>query len=207
MKLYLSGKYGAVHLIRPNHWDVSLRCLIALSTTGYFCTLGSSEPSPVSRTEGNICPVGHFCPQGSGAPRPCPVGSFLPEPGASALSQCHPCPPGQYCLSPGSSQPTGGDGGGWLWLRISWITAIRINVFPEVKRGEAIWLSLLGLCLPGFFCSGGADTPTPRVNSSLFGCICEILETYTTKTTFWVHNLYCSKNPSGNCDFLTFYWH
>lgn len=77
----------------------------------------------------------------------------------------------------------------------------------EVKRGEAIWLSLLGLCLPGFFCSGGADTPTPRVNSSLFGCICEILETYTTKTTFRVHNLYCSNNPSGNCDFLTFYWH
>lgn len=112
MKLYLSEKCGAIHLILPNHWDVSLRCLIALSTTGYFCTLGSSEPSPVSRTQGNVCPMGHFCPQGSGAPRPCPVGSFLPEPGASALSQCHPCPPGQYCLSPGSSQPTGGDGWG-----------------------------------------------------------------------------------------------
>lgn len=96
--------------ILPSHCVVLLSCLNALFTTGYFCTLGSSEPSPVSKTQGNVCPVGHFCPQGSGAPRPCPVGSFLPEPGASALSQCHSCPPGQYCLSPGSSQPTGGDG-------------------------------------------------------------------------------------------------
>lgn len=84
-----------------------MRCLTAFSHTGYFCSLGSSEPSPVSKTYGDVCPMGHFCPQGSGSPRPCPVGSFLPEPGASTSSHCHPCPPGKYCLSRGSSQPTG----------------------------------------------------------------------------------------------------
>lgn len=95
----------------PNTVNVAvfpLSCLTTLSTTGYFCSLGSSEPYPVSRPYGDLCPMGHFCPEGSGSPRPCPVGSFLPEPGASTSSHCHPCPPGKYCLNPGSSQPTGG---------------------------------------------------------------------------------------------------
>lgn len=80
---------------------------ISRTHAGYFCSSGSSEPSPVSKTYGDVCPVGHFCPRGSGSPTPCPVGSFLPGPGASSSSQCHPCPPGNYCSTPGSSQPTG----------------------------------------------------------------------------------------------------
>lgn len=87
----------------------SVGCLTVLSTTGHFCSPGSTEPSPVSRTYGDVCPMGHFCPLGSGSPKRCPVGSFLPEPGASSPSHCHPCPPGKYCNSPGSSQPTGGE--------------------------------------------------------------------------------------------------
>ncbi|KAF3847745.1 hypothetical protein F7725_020773 [Dissostichus mawsoni] len=86
---------------------LSVRCLIALSTTGHVCSLGSTEPSPVSQPYGDVCPMGHICPQGSGLPIPCPAGSFLPEPGASSLTQCRRCPPGKYCVSPGSSQPTG----------------------------------------------------------------------------------------------------
>ncbi|XP_036928145.1 uncharacterized protein LOC119004899 isoform X4 [Acanthopagrus latus] len=137
---------------------------------GYFCSLGSSEASPVSQPYGDVCPMGHFCPQGSGSPKPCPAGSFLPEPGASSPSRCHPCPPGKYCLTSGGSQPT-------------------------------------GLCSAGFFCSGGADSPTPRANSSLFSCLCEVLEAYTTKTgaAFWMHNLSCisnSSNPGGDATWI-----
>ncbi len=87
--------------------NVAVRCLTALSTTGHFCSLGSTESSPVSQPYGDVCPTGYFCPQGSGSPKPCPVGSFLPEPGASSPSHCHPCPPGKYCLSPGGTHPTG----------------------------------------------------------------------------------------------------
>lgn len=116
MKLYLSVKSGSSSLILRSHCIVLVRCLIGLPITGYFCSRGSSEPSPFSRPYGNVCPMGHFCPEGSGSPRPCPVGSFLSEPGASALSQCHPCPPGKYCLSPGSPQPTGG---GFTWYFIN----------------------------------------------------------------------------------------
>lgn len=86
----------------------SVRNLTESSITGYFCSLGSSEASPFSQPYGDVCPMGHFCPQGSGSPRSCPVGSFLPEPGASSPSHCHPCPPGKYCLTAGGSQPTGG---------------------------------------------------------------------------------------------------
>uniref|UniRef100_A0A3Q3IVN5 Uncharacterized protein n=1 Tax=Monopterus albus TaxID=43700 RepID=A0A3Q3IVN5_MONAL len=121
----------------------------------HFCSLGSTEPCPVSQPYGDVCPMGHYCPQGSQLPKPCPVGSYLPEPGASSPFHCRPCPPGKYCLGPGDSQPT--------------------------------------LCFAGFFCSGGADSPTPHVNSSLFSCLCEILEVYTTRTdtAFWRHNMSC----------------
>ncbi|XP_069546971.1 multiple epidermal growth factor-like domains protein 10 [Brachyistius frenatus] len=51
-----------------------------------------------------------------------------------------------------------------------------------------------------FFCSGGADSPTPRANLSLFGCLLEILEVYTMKTdsAFWMHNLSCFNNSSDS---------
>ncbi|XP_056298042.1 multiple epidermal growth factor-like domains protein 6 [Pseudoliparis swirei] len=129
---------------------------------GHFCSLGSTEPSPVSRPYGDVCRTGHFCPRGSGSPKPCPVGSFLPEPEASALSHCHRCPPGKYCLGPGGSRPT-------------------------------------GLCSAGFFCSGGADSPTPRA-SAVSSCLCEILEVYTTTTdaALWIHNLPCFNNSSNS---------
>ncbi|KAG7455700.1 SCO-spondin-like isoform X1, partial [Solea senegalensis] len=125
-----------------------------LCQPGHFCSLGSTESSPVSQPHGDVCPMGHFCHQGSGSPKPCPIGSFLPEPGSPSPSHCRPCPPGKYCLSPGALQPT-------------------------------------GLCFAGFFCSGGADSPSPRANSSLFGCLHEILGAFTMKTdtAAWAHNL------------------
>ncbi|XP_034557340.1 zonadhesin [Notolabrus celidotus] len=130
---------------------------------GHFCTQGSTEPFPVTQPFGDVCPMGYFCPRGSGSPEPCPVGSFLPTPGASSRSHCQLCPPGKYCLSPASSQPT-------------------------------------GLCSAGYFCSGGAESPTPRANSSLFICLCEILKVYTKKTStaFWLDNLSCLNDSSNS---------
>ncbi|XP_056230180.1 uncharacterized protein LOC130167724 [Seriola aureovittata] len=56
------------------------------------------------------------------------------------------------------------------------------------------------LCFAGFFCSGGADSPTPRANSSLFSCLHEILDIYTAKTdaAFWMRNLSCFSNSSNS---------
>nr|XP_057935999.1 SCO-spondin isoform X4 [Doryrhamphus excisus] len=126
---------------------------------GYFCSSGSPEPSPVSQPHGDICPAGHFCPLGSQSTKPCPIGSFLPEPGASSPSHCHPCPPGKYCVSPGASQPT-------------------------------------GLCSAGFFCTGGADNPTPQANPLLLMCLHEILDIYYPKkdNVSWLYNMSCFYN-------------
>ncbi|XP_014845642.1 PREDICTED: uncharacterized protein LOC106919650 isoform X3 [Poecilia mexicana] len=132
-----------------------------LCSPGHFCSQGSTESSPVSQPYGDVCPLGHFCPQGSGSPKPCPVGSFLPEPGALSVSQCRPCPPGKYCLIPGASQPS-------------------------------------GLCHAGFFCAGGADSPTPRANSSMSKCLVEILDSYSVEIdlVLWMYNLSCSNFSS-----------
>ncbi|XP_038155551.1 uncharacterized protein LOC119792815 [Cyprinodon tularosa] len=124
---------------------------------GHFCSQGSVEPSPLSQPYGDICPMGHFCPLGSRSPQPCPVGSFLPDVGASFVSHCRPCPPGKYCLTPGALKPS-------------------------------------GLCSTGYFCSGGADSPTPRAKSSDFNCLGEILDLYSTEidVALWMYNLSCS---------------
>jgi len=60
-------------------------------------------------------------------------------------------------------------------------------------------LPVLGLCSAGFFCSGGADSPTPRA-SAVSSCLCEILEVYTTTTdaALWIHNLPCFNNSSNS---------
>ncbi|KAL2085398.1 hypothetical protein ACEWY4_018718 [Coilia grayii] len=74
---------------------------------GHYCVSGSPEPAPVSQEFGDICPLGHFCPEQSSAPLPCPAGTFLLNRGASSHLQCSSCPPGAFCLSPGSPYPTG----------------------------------------------------------------------------------------------------
>ncbi|XP_050179054.1 multiple epidermal growth factor-like domains protein 6 isoform X3 [Myiozetetes cayanensis] len=80
---------------------------------GYHCAKGAVSPAPIKhRVEssslalpGNdICPVGHFCPRGTGYPVPCPAGSFSPSVGLEAEEQCQPCPAGHYCSGKGLSE-------------------------------------------------------------------------------------------------------
>ena len=55
------------------------------------------------------CPVGHYCPAGTGVSTsyPCPPGSYFPSTQNSERSNCTACPSGQYCESAGLSAPTG----------------------------------------------------------------------------------------------------
>nr|XP_009672374.1 PREDICTED: zonadhesin-like [Struthio camelus australis] len=80
--------------------------------SGYHCTKGAISPAPFKhRVESavfglpgnNICPVGHFCPAGTGYPIPCPPGSFSASLGLEAEEQCQPCPAGRYCSGAGLS--------------------------------------------------------------------------------------------------------
>ncbi|XP_021231889.1 SCO-spondin-like isoform X4 [Numida meleagris] len=78
--------------------------------SGYHCAKGAISPTPFKhRVEfaglalpGNdICPAGHFCPNGTGNPMPCPPGSFSAARGLQAEEQCQPCPAGRYCSRAG----------------------------------------------------------------------------------------------------------
>ncbi|KAI4815467.1 hypothetical protein KUCAC02_005611 [Chaenocephalus aceratus] len=95
----------AAHLAMCVHSVVLSRTYVALAHFNLY--LDNTLVTAAHQSYGDVCPMGHICPQGSGLPIPCPAGSFLPEPGASSPTQCRRCPPGKYCVSPGSSQPTG----------------------------------------------------------------------------------------------------
>ncbi|XP_056365473.1 multiple epidermal growth factor-like domains protein 6 [Oenanthe melanoleuca] len=80
---------------------------------GYHCAKGAISPAPFKHRvdssspalPGNdICPVGHFCPRGTGHPLPCPPGSLSSALGLGAEEQCQPCPPGRVCSGPGLAE-------------------------------------------------------------------------------------------------------
>ncbi len=54
----------------------------------------------------NTCPPGSFCPSGSAAPVPCPIGRFSSVSAASSLGACSLCQIGSYCSAPGAVAPT-----------------------------------------------------------------------------------------------------
>lgn len=49
-----------------------------------------------------ICPVGNYCPVGSGAPTPCPRGTYTNTEGLANVTQCTSCDPGKYCNDTGT---------------------------------------------------------------------------------------------------------
>jgi hypothetical protein len=55
----------------------------------------------------NICPVGHYCPQGTGDPQPCPKGSYNNGTGLEKEADCLICTAGHYCGSVGLTQTSG----------------------------------------------------------------------------------------------------
>ncbi len=62
---------------------------------GFYCSsgtlMGSSSPSFPSRW---TCPAAHYCPQGSSAPTPCPVGTNSSLVGQWDVLACQACPAG-----------------------------------------------------------------------------------------------------------------
>ncbi|RUS80256.1 hypothetical protein EGW08_011985, partial [Elysia chlorotica] len=78
-----------------------LTAVEGLCNATYFCVEGSDSPSS------EICPSGHYCPQGTAVPERCPEGTFNPYTGLASVSECTSCTPGQYCETEGLSMTTG----------------------------------------------------------------------------------------------------
>lgn len=56
----------------------------------------------VNSTRSYPCPKGYYCPAGTGAPTPCPAGTFNPLERMSSLEECRSCPKNHFQHVPGS---------------------------------------------------------------------------------------------------------
>ena len=64
----------------------------------YYCGLRANN------SQEEICPVGHYCPMGSGMPTPCPVGTYTNTLGLEQEANCTDCDAGKYCNDTGMSR-------------------------------------------------------------------------------------------------------
>lgn len=88
------------------------------------------------------CIAGHYCPAGSSAPRPCPLGTYYESSTVpiSESSQCTLCDPGQYCPNAGQAVPGVDCAAGYYC------------VTTETDK-------YANPCPAGFFCLAGIDEP------------------------------------------------
>lgn len=75
---------------------------VANCTAGYYCVLNATTAQPVDGVTGDICPTGHYCPEGFGEPFPCEDGTYA---GTTGMAVCDECTAGHYCV-PGVSDVT-----------------------------------------------------------------------------------------------------
>lgn len=166
--------------------DAGKFCSLAGLTTpsgtcseGYYCVLKSEKVKPDDGTTGDVCPIGFYCPEGTGPdPLQCPPGSFS---SLSGLSTCYECTAGKYCLD-GKNEvtcPQGfycPSGTGSVW-----------NVCPQGTYGAQTGLdkeaqctecgggeycaytnltSTNGPCDAGFYCRSGSDSARPSAGDA-----------------------------------------
>lgn len=66
-------------------------------SAGYYCTANATTASPTDGgVTGDVCPLGHYCPVGTGTPVPCPAGSYT---NTTQNAQCLVCPAGMFCTN------------------------------------------------------------------------------------------------------------
>ena len=142
-------------------------------SASYYCTQNATVPNPTDGTTGDICPVNHYCTEGSAAPIECEPGSYADSNG---LEFCTLCTPGRYCLPgfPQQSCPLGyycPEGTGYVWQAcpvgtygefVGLISAENCTqcdggFYCDIMNSSVV----AGPCLQGYFCTEGADSPTP----------------------------------------------
>ena len=109
------GMYCPVPGLTSPHGNCSAR---------YYCSGNATNSAPTDGVTGDKCPVGSYCPAGSGSPVPCPDGSFTDT---ELNEECLACMPGHYCVN-GVTPPVHCPAGFycpegeclWFWVTFSW---------------------------------------------------------------------------------------
>lgn len=114
---------------------------------GFYCVLNATTPSQADNdTTGSPCPLGHYCPEGSGSPNPCPDGTIGPTTHLQSEDSCAACPGGEYCSGPGLAVSEGLCYSGYYCISGS----IKPNPYNETYGA---------ICPPGHYCPAGSDYP------------------------------------------------
>ena len=143
----------------------------------YYCSGNASTATPNDGgVTGAPCTVGHYCPEGTPDPIPCPHGTYMNETHADA---CWTCTAGYYCVAglipqlcpPGYYCPAGT---GIVWEscpRGTFSTQTGLANATQCTPclggyycGETNATTITGECTAGYYCTEGSDTPTPDVN-------------------------------------------
>jgi len=66
---------------------------------GFYCRSGSMTAGPTQDINANECPVGHYCPEQTIEPVPCPRGTFSNNVRLRNETDCTPCTKGMYCTT------------------------------------------------------------------------------------------------------------
>ena len=118
-------------------------------SAGFYCTLEAAVAAPTDGVTGNVCPVGHFCPESSDAPSECPPGTFLDTEQNDEESDCLSCPFGEYCPGPSNALPAGNCTRGYY-----------------CPGGQETATPVNYTCPIGHYCSWGAGEPVRCANGT-----------------------------------------
>lgn len=147
---------------------------------GFYCSGGSWTATPRGELNvygdaiGDVCPQGHFCPNGTDIPLACPVGTFNNRTGSSGSANCSACVAGWQCDTTGLPLPVhrcdaayycptatvtvrrAGESAGGVNPGCGGIPEPLLPTHPHHPVLQSTFL-----CTPGSFCAGGNAAPVP----------------------------------------------
>ena len=141
---------------------------------GYYCDSGATTATPNDGgATGDVCTIGHYCPQGTDVPIQCPVGKFMPTTQASVCTDCTAgyycvdglnlidCPQGFYCPTGSGNAthmcPAGTYGGNTNLAAVGDCTQCPGGSYCDTPG----LTTQVGSCSAGYFCTSGSDSQTP----------------------------------------------
>ena len=177
----------------------------------YYCSGNATTSTPTDGSTGNVCPVGHYCPEGTATPLPCGPGTFTD---ITLNEACTLCTPGYYCIhgSNPDSCPAGfycPEGTGYVWEScpegtFSSVAGLSGAVQCSQCTGgfycDTKNLTVeSGPCDPGYFCRSGSNDKHPSGNHTGDAGVCP--------EGWYTYNLFCYlvKIVNKTVDFVKWY--